>query len=440
MDEPKARIVEARRDQVELRVVDLESLLPPDHQARVVWAFVQGLDLGPLYAAIKAVEGHAGRPAGDPKVFMALWLYGTLEGVGSARALDRLCKDHHAYRWIRGGVEINYHTLSDFRVAHVKFLDELLTRSVAALMLNGTVTMNRVAQDGVRVRANAGSGSFRRRKTLERLIAQADEQVRLLREELETDPGAASRREQAAGQRAAQDRQQRVTRALAELAHIESERAARDAKGRKRKGPPRKGGGASPAKKSEPRVSTTDPQARVMMGADGGFRPSYNAQFSTDTGSQIIVGVDVTNQAVDWDQLPPMQEQLRGRYGRCPAQALVDGGFTRFKSIEAATQMGSEVYAPVPVYKRSKRDPHEPHPNDSNIIIEWRRRMATDAAKTIYKERAATAECVNAQARNRGLRQFLVRGLDKVRAVLLWYALAHNLMRMAHPLAHAMPA
>ena len=440
MDEPKARIVEARRDQVEMQAVDLESLLPPEHQARTVWAFVQGLDLGPLYAGIKAVEGHAGRPAGDPRVFMALWLYATLDGVGSARAVARLCAEHHAYRWMRGGVEVNYHTLSDFRVAHVQFLDGLLTRSVAALMMKGTVTLNRVAQDGVRVRASAGSGSFRRRKTLERFVSQAGEQVRRLREELEEDPAATSRREQAARQRAAQEREQQVTQALAELEYIESQRAARDAKGRKRKGPPRKGGGGQRAKQSEPRVSTTDPQARVMKGADGGFRPSYNAQFSTDTGSQIIVGVDVTNQAVDWDQLPPMQAQLRTRYGRCPEQALVDGGFTRFQSIEAATQMGSEIYAPIPTHKRAVLDPHEPHPRDTPAIVEWRRRMATPEAKAIYKQRAATAECVNAQARNRGLRQFLVRGMEKVRAVLLWYALAHNLLRMARPLTQPMPA
>jgi transposase len=439
MDEPKARIVEARRDQVELQVVDLESLLPAEHPARMVWAFVQGLDLGPLYARIKAVEGHAGRPAGDPKVFMALWLYATLEGVGSARALDRLCGEHHAYRWIRGGVEVNYHTLSDFRVAHVKFLDELLTRSVAALMLNGTVTLNRVAQDGVRVRASAGSGSFRRRKTLKRFLGQAEEQVQRLREELQADPAAASRREQAAWQRAARERQQRVSRALAELDTIESQRAGKDARGRKRKGPPRKGGGAPPAPRPEPRVSISDPQARVMKGADGGFRPSYNAHFSTDTGSQIIVGVGVTNQAADWDQLPPMLEQLRTRYGRCPQQALVDGGFARFQSIDAATQLGSEVFAPIPVHKRATLDPHQPHPRDTPAIVAWRRRMATPEAKTTYKQRAATAECVNAQARNRGLRQFLVRGLDKVRAVLLWYALAHNLRRMAYPLAAAQP-
>jgi len=440
MDEPKARIVEARRDQVEMQVVDLESLLPPEHQARMVWAFVQGLDLGPLYAGIKAVESHPGRPASDPRVFMALWLYATLDGVGSARAVARLCAEHHAYRWIRGGVEVNYHTLSDFRVAHVKFLDELLTRSVAALMMKGSVTLNRVAQDGVRVRANAGSGSFRRRKTLERFMAQAEEQVRHLREELQEDPAAASRREQSARERAAQEREQRVTRALAEMQHIEVERAARDAKGRKRKGRPRKGGGGPPAKQSEPRVSITDPQARVMKGADGGFRPSYNVQFSTDTASQIIVGVETTNQAADWDQLPPMLEQLRTRYGLCPPQALVDGGFTRFQSIEAATHKGSEIYAPVPTHKRSKLDPHQPHPKDSPVIAAWRQRMATREAKAIYKQRAATAECVNALARNRGLRQFLVRGTEKVRAVVLWHALAHNLLRMTRPLAQPLPA
>src|SRR5213593_3194343 len=200
------RVQRPNRTQLALRPVDLEALLPADHRARVVWEFVEGLELGPLYGAIKAVEGHAGRAPIDPAILMALWLYATLEGVGSARALARLCEEHDAYRWICGGVSVNYHTLADFRVAHPEVLDGLLTTSVAALLAEGLVELTRVAQDGVKIRASAGGASFRREERLTECLAEATVQVAALREQLEGDPGRVSRREAAARCRAAASR------------------------------------------------------------------------------------------------------------------------------------------------------------------------------------------------------------------------------------------
>src|SRR5438132_11887418 len=181
-----------------LRVADREQLLPPmpldnlltdEHQARVVWRFVEGVDLTDLYARIRAVEGHPGRPPADPRILLALWLYAMLEGVGSARALDYLCTHHHAFRWLCGGVTFNYHSLSDFRVQHLEFLDGLLTHSVAVLREQQLVDLNRVAQDGMRVRASAGAASFRRRPTLEECLEEATGQVERLKAELEGAPG-----------------------------------------------------------------------------------------------------------------------------------------------------------------------------------------------------------------------------------------------------------
>ncbi|RME24108.1 MAG: transposase, partial [Deltaproteobacteria bacterium] len=164
----RPRVLEPDRNSVRLTTSDLDSLLPPDHNARAVWAYVQRMDLSPLYAAIRARGSHPGRPSIDPALLMALWLFATLEGVGSARALARLCESHIAYRWLCGGVTVNYHTLSDFRVKHVELLEKLLVDGVATLMAGGLVDMARVAQDGVRVRASAGAASFKRRKTIER--------------------------------------------------------------------------------------------------------------------------------------------------------------------------------------------------------------------------------------------------------------------------------
>src|SRR5438034_7055076 len=161
------------RSQVELYPCDLETLLPPGHAARLVWHFVNGLDLTTFYAAIRAREGQPGRAPIDPRILIALWLYATIDGVGSAREVDRLCDRHDAYRWMRGGVSVNYHTLADFRVQHAAELDDLLTQSISALMYGGVVRLARVAQDGTRVRASAGVGSFRREATLQACLRAA---------------------------------------------------------------------------------------------------------------------------------------------------------------------------------------------------------------------------------------------------------------------------
>lgn len=410
------------RDQLELRPMDLEATLGPEHPARAVWAFVDSLELSALYEGIAAVEGRAGRPAIDPRILVALWLYATVEAVGSARALARLCEQHDAYRWICGGVSVNHHTLSDFRVGYGAWLDEQLSRSVAALMHAGAVELERVAQDGMRVRASAGAASFRRASTLKKCLERARSQVNRLRRELDDDPGAASRREQAARIRAAQERERRVAQALEQLEEIE----------RSHKAKPKKEGETDEehAKRSEPRASSTDPEARVMKMADGGFRPAYNVQLATDTDTQIIVGVEVDNVGSDMAQLSPMLEQLEQRYERLPEEALVDAGFASHHAIEDAHERGVCVYSPVVKPRDPSRDPHRPRPGDSEAIAQWRVRMGTEQAKEVYRERAASAECVNALARQRGLQQFPIRGRSKVRAVALWYALAHNLMRM----------
>lgn len=404
------RLVCPNRAQVELRAVDLEGLLAADHPARAVWEFVESLDVSPLYAQVQSVEGRAGRPATDPRIYLALWLWATVEGVGSARAIERLTGEHDAYRWICGGVSVNHHSLSDFRVQQVEFLDDLLTHSVAVLMSQGLVTLERVAQDGMRVRASAGAASFRRRPTLQRALKEAQEQIERLRAELEEDPEATKRRQVAARRRTAEHRQRRVAEALEQMIEVEAKKK-------------------SAAEREKARVSTTDPQARVMKMADGGFRPAYNTQFAVDTETQVVVGVDVSNRGSDQGQLVPMLEQLEARYGKRPAQGLVDGGFVALDEIETATTQGTEVYAPVAKPKDPHRDPHAPLPEDTPCVAAWRQRMGTAEAKEIYKLRAATVECVNAIARNRGFQRFWVRGRQKARAVALWYAITHNMMR-----------
>jgi transposase len=432
------RLRRAERRQVELRAVSLDELLPAGHRARLVWAFVEKLDLGPLYAAIRAVEGRAGHPPADPRLLLALWLFATVEGVGSARELARLCEEHLAYQWLCGGVGMNHKTLNDFRLGHGAVLERLLVDGFAALLATGVASLDRVAQDGVRVRASAGAASFRRRATLEECRLTAEQRLAALRAELDADPGGASRRQAAARQRAALDRQRRVAAALAiaEQLHQRQEATARrrEARAARRKppAPPAEPAEREPAAEParEPRVSTTDPEARVMKMADGGFRPAYNVQLATDTASGLIAAVAVDASGSDMGKLAPMSGRLAADYGIRPAEHLADGGFTRLDDITALAEAGSRVYAPPPKPRDPKRDPHAPLPDDPPEIAEWRRRMGTPEGKAIYKHRAATAECANAQLRNRGLIRLLVRGSAKVKAVVLLHALTHNMARL----------
>jgi transposase len=420
---PKPRVKRPNRNQMELVSITLDGTIPAEHEVRLIWEFVEHVDLTPWYAAIRAVEGRAGRDAIDPAILFALWLYATLQGVGSARKLGHLCEEHDAYRWLCGGVSVNYHTLADFRVAHDDWMNDLLTKSVAALITDGLVTMRRVSQDGKHVRASAGSSSFRRREKLEEHLQKARNQVEALRKELESDPQANSKREQAARQRAVKEREQRVTKALDRLKEIEKPQPSSP----KKSDPTQTT--SKGKRKREPRASTTDAEARVMMMADGGFRPAYDVQFTTDTETLIIGGMIVSNQGNDKGMVTRMQQQYQERYGYYPQEVLVDGGFVDYKDFEQVTQQGTIIYAPPANYRSNEPDPYQPQANDTPTIEEWRKRMATEAAKEIYKLRASTAECINAICTNRGLTQFVVRGSKKVRAVVLWYAILHNLMR-----------
>jgi transposase len=450
------RLRHAERRQIEWRPYSLDDLVPEDHRVRLVWRFVEGLDLKPLLARIKAVEGHAGHAVADPRILMALWLYATVKGIGSARELARQCEENVAFRWLCGGVGMNAKSLADFRVDHGSVLERLLVDSFTALMQAGVACLDRVAQDGMRVRASAGASSFRRHSTLEECRREAEKAVHDLRAQLAADPGSATRKQAAARQRAAAEREERVRAALevtAELqaqqqeqARLQAERAAKDAERAAKqaaqnatdakdetpteaaaKGKAKKTE-ADPKKPTEPRASTTDAEARTMKMADGGFRPAYNVQFAADTVSGAIVGVSVDNNGSDMGKLAPMSDALAERYGERPRQHLADGGFAKFDDVDTLAGNGVEVFMPAPKPRDVNRDRHVPLPSDSPAVATWRRRMGEEAAKEIYKERAATVELANAQVRNHGLRQFVVRGLEKVEAVALWFALAHNMM------------
>lgn len=412
------RLREPERDQVELRAVDLEALVPADHPARVIWAYVQKLDLKPLEEVTRARAHGPGQAPVSPYLLLALWLYATSDGICSARALAKLCETHDVYRWLCGGVSVNYHGLSDFRTAHGDLLDNLLIEHIASLSVAGVVDLDEVVQDGVRVRASAGSGSYRRRKKLHKELSKAERLVRRLKQERNDDPDASNRRLRVAQERAAREREARVNAALSQLAQIEAHRARRSRDNRTNK--------KKSTKPKEPRASTTDPQARVMKMADGGFRPAYNCQIATVAEGQIVLAVEPHTVGSDRGLMRPMIEALAERYGRLPKRYLVDGGFNKHDDTEWAFASGIKVYGP-PANSKHKTDPYAPRKNDGPGVAAWRRRMKSPHGKNVYKRRSP-GECINARFRNWGLRQFIVRGRDKVLAVLRWFALANNIL------------
>src|SRR3984957_12377829 len=344
------------RDQMILTPGSLDTMLPADHPARLVDAFVARLDLGPLRDAIKPRGAPPGPPAAAPAVLVTLWLYATVDGIGSARELARLCELSLPYQWICGGVSLNHHTLSDARLAYDGWLDQTLTASLAALLSAGAIKLESVAQDGLRVRASAGAGSFRRRPTLERFLAEAETRVATLKAELGDDTGASRRRGEAARMRAAAERLARVKAAVAALPEAE-QRAVRNKK-----------------KAEQARVSISDPEAAVIMKmSDGGF-------FNRDTATNLA-------------------------------------------------EEGITLSCPPPAPK-GDRAPGEATAKDTPAVAALRARMASEAGQTAYRQRARWIEWVNAGYRQRDWRQVPARGLAKVRTLVRWQALTHNMTRI----------
>lgn len=225
-----------------MQLLSLDQWLDPEHRVRIVWQFVQSLDLTELYTPIRATVDNAGRDPIDPRILFALWLFATLEGVSSARRIDELTRRDIAYMWICGGVSVNYHRLSDFRVQHGDLLERVLTDSISVLLSQELVTLETIAQDGMRVRASAGSGSFRTQDGLEKARQAAQLHMETLKQN-SGDPSASSAAQAAARERAAREKLERIEEAQRQMEEMQQKYKAR----------------SSSEKRSEPRASTTAP-------------------------------------------------------------------------------------------------------------------------------------------------------------------------------------
>jgi transposase len=425
------RLCEPEREAIELRVMSLDSLIGGDHPARLIWAYVSRLDLRELENRIKAREGVPGHPAITPRLLLGLWLYATSEGVVSARLLARLCERDDVYRWFCGGVGVNHRTLGEFRVNQEELLNRLLAQSVTALAAEGLIDLDMLAQDGVRVRASAGASSFRRRARLEQRVVEVKAILSELAKEVESDPAENEQRLRRRRTQRAAERLSRLEAAVAKVAEIE----AQQPKSKPKESTPQAAlpdDGEPPATKDakrpkEPRVSTTDPEARVVKMADGGFRPAYNMQIASVAGEQIVVAVEVSTSSSDRGLARTMLQKVDAIYGTLPKQHLIDGGFTKNDDIEWAHSVAVAMHCP-PIVNKHNTDPFAPRPDDGPGVSAWRQRMNSEGGKATYRKRSIH-ECINARFRQWGLVQLTVRGRVKAAIVLTWYALANNILQ-----------
>jgi len=421
------RLREPQRQQLAMVPQCIDDTVAADHPVRMVMAVVERLDVAEFCKPIKAREGVVGRDATSPRLLVALWLYACIRGIGSARELARRCEESIPFRWLCGGVSVNHRLLSDFRTDHGQGVDDLLTQVVASLVEQGLVKVSRISQDGVRVRVGAGAASFRREERLRQLLEESKQHVEELRRQLDAPEklGADKVKKVKAAQRRAEEKQKRVERALEQLPEL---------KEKQEKAAQRAGQGkcGDKIRSKELRVSTTDPEARVMKMANGGFNPAVNLQLAADIESRAIVGLEVSNEGYDAAGLSaPMRAQVEKRTGKEVKEQLLDGGYLRMQDIEDAHEQKVKLYVPAKPAKNPKNRGRELEikPGDSEAVRAWKQRMASEAGKEIYKQRASTSEPVNGDLRTyRGLTQMLVRGLAKNRCVALWCALAYNVM------------
>jgi transposase len=406
---PRVRVREPFRGQGVIRFELPEDSLPPEHRARLLWRVVETLDLSRFTSEARAVEGRQGRAVLSARMLLTLWLYAVSQGIGSAREIARLIHSEDAFRWIVGDVSVGHAKLSEFRVLHGAALDQLFTDVLASLLHKGLVSLDRVAQDGTRVRAAASAPSFRREASLLECREQAALHVKAVFAEA-CDP-TVTFAEQRAREAAALDYQRRVEDALATVRELRAESG-----------------------NDEPRASTTDADARVMKMPDGGFRPGYNVQLATAGsemgGPRTIVGVRVINVGSDMGSITPMLADIEARTAQLPTTLLADANHAKHACITAATQRGVEVLIAVP-----KREQTASAQGLGPEIAAWRDRMKTAKAKRAYRLRASLCELVNAHLKSHhGNDHVLVRGLEKVTCVALLGALANNILAHASSL------
>jgi transposase len=463
------------RQQMILRAVDVEKLIEMDHPARAIWDLVGRLDLSAFRAEIEVVEGEAGRPAYDPQLLISLWIYAYSEGVSSAREVARRCEYHPVYQWLTGCEGVNHHSLSDFRVAHQAALDELFAQVLGVLSAEGLITLERVMHDGTKVKAQASGKSFRGEKTLCEHLQEARRRVRAMGDPRQEE--ASPRRAQAQA-RAARERVERLEQALDEVQKMQ---AAKPGKGARKE--PRvsatdpearfmkqSGGGYAPSHNVQ---ISTDAAHSLIVGVsvtssanDEGQLPPALQEVKRNLGQwpqQVVTDAGFTTKETilamaerQVDLIAPIRgvgRPSRLRRGMDPAYAPGVFVYDAARDLyvcpagQELTHQGTRRHQAgvrYHVYEAAARECRGcasrarccsgagarriVRSENVPVVEAFLKKMRTEAAKKIYRTRAAVAEFPHAWLKAKiGLRQFRVRGLKKVRCEALWACLAYNL-------------
>lgn len=417
------KLLNPSRNQVEMQMKCLDDLLPFDHKARAVWEYVEKMDIDTCLRNIHSYRDSAGRPTTSPKVLLCLWIYSIMDGNISARKIEDLCLYHDAYKWIAGGTPINRTMLSDFRSKHSEKFHDLLISCLAVMLQSNLISDQDFNQDGTRVKANAGFSLFHREKTLEALKQEIAEHIKELEEELYTNPNAYDARTKAAKVRAARERSERINQALENLEESQKRKIESSKKTRQP---------LNEEELKETRASITDPMARKMKMGDGGFRLAYNVQFATGTNSRVIFGVDVVN-TLDPGTSTSMMQQVQSVLQKLKMATIknwcADAAYSGKEDVESVNYHFPECNYYAPAKPRKGVDPKKIQKNDSEAVKKWRASLDTEEMREIYKHRCSTAEFSNAQTKNHGFVEFLVRGIEKARGMAILHAIAHNISR-----------
>jgi len=462
--------------------MDVEQLVGEDHVVRTLWKFLGTLDLSRFTPAPKAVEGHAGRPAWEPRLLIAVWLYGLMRGVSSARELARESAHEPGLQWLTGLQEINHHSLSDLRVDHGAALDELFAQVLGVLHRHELITLERVTQDGTKVRADVDKSSFGRRDALAEHLELARKHVAELNQQA-CEQEQTTKRQAASRQRAARQREQRLQAAMATVDRLQKEKLQ---------------------EKSKPcQASPTDTDAQFMRTGDHGLAPCHNVQLSCDAAHKVILSVAVTSDPSDAHPFVPALDRIEKQWAPVPRQMIADGDYTNRLNVVSAAQRGVDFYgswaaptdAPSPhgiaeAYRtaafrydssrelmicpqgqelrqitkntlagdahyqvfaatraacqacpvRSQCTPQNQmlkHGRAVRRLIEdpsvaqYHAKMATDEAKAIYKQRSPVAEFPHAWLKSKlALTRFRTRGSARVKCEVLLAALTYNLQQL----------
>jgi len=475
---PRLKAVD--RSQLMFRTVDVEQLIEEDHPARAIWAFTGRIDWSGFYASVQAVEGVAGREAWDARLLASLWIYAHSRGISSAREVARRCEYDPGFQWLTGLQKVNHHTLADFRVGYKSELDGLFAQALGLLSAEGLITLERVMHDGTKIKACAGADSFRREERIRTHLEAARAQVAAMGDPRVEPPA----RQRAARERAKLERTQRLERALGELEKIRQAKAGKEAKAQARvsQSDPearimKQGdGGFAPSYNAQ--ISTDAAHGLIVgvgisqcasdygelvpaverieqnigakpqqMVTDGGFTSRENVVSMDKAGIDMVGSLDEHNeqsagqlrrrgvaeafypQAFAYDEEQDFYRCPAGTVLRHDGQEKAAGIVYHLYRAPAATCAACPFKTQCCPQNKSKGRRIR-RAVEAPVVQAFKTKMQTEAAKAIYRLRGAIAEFPNAWLKAKiGLRQFRVRGLQKVGMEALWACLTYNIQQ-----------